>query len=293
MLGLPIALGLSFFYAPIAAGWAANPGVYIFFLFCTCLFFLISVVFKNTQNSVINITKIDFCVLIFASYCFLRQVFLGTTAIQNDLLLTYYVMLHLYFSFRIALNKNFDFSISVIVHCIVISSVLQIGICATQAFKYDILAHPMSLTGSFANANTLAAYLSACLPFLYYSIILTRKFDKKRRVLLRALYIICVVFTLVIIYFTKSRGALIAVLFSPILLAFPKIKRLWKTTPVNRKYIILAGLVGCIFYLCYLIFLKKDSALGRILIWKITGNMFLEYESQIILPSLLSAGAFN
>lgn len=274
LIGFPITLGLSFFCARIAAGWNATPEVYIFFLFCIFLFISTLLIYKPFKKHKVNITKIDLCILILAFYCLIRQAPGGFAAIQNDLLLTYGILLLLYFSFRIALNKNFDHNIHFIVHCIVIFGVLQISICATQIFKYDILKHPMSLTGSFANANTLAAYLSLCLPFVYYSIFAARK--SRQPVLLTVAYGVCAICILAIIFFTRSRGAFVAAMISPVLLALPRLKLIWKKACRTKKYVFATTVMACALYLCYLLFLKKDSALGRILIWHISGDMFIK-----------------
>ncbi len=122
------------------------------------------------------------------------------------------------------------------------------------------------VTGSFDNPAGLSASLALLLPFSLYAC--TRSSKKYR-----LLFIVAACLTVCVIILSQARAAILATI---VILCFffirflPKKKR--SLSPVHYFVISLAG-IGLIAGLA---FLKKDSAGGRLLIWKCTGQLIAQ-----------------
>jgi len=113
-----------------------------------------------------------------------------------------------------------------------------------------------TLTGSFDNPAGISASLALLLPFLLYGCL-----QKKYRVI--AIIAVCLIVTIIIL--SRARTAVLATVVIFILFFI----RLWKERNIKLLPVHYTAIsVSCLLLLAGLFFMKKDSASGRLLIWK-------------------------
>ncbi len=113
-----------------------------------------------------------------------------------------------------------------------------------------------TLTGSFDNPAGISASLALLLPFPLYGCL-----QKKYRVI--AIIAVCLIVTIIIL--SRARTAVLATVVIFILFFI----RLWKERNIKLLPVHYTAIsVSCLLLLAGLFFMKKDSASGRLLIWK-------------------------
>ncbi len=111
------------------------------------------------------------------------------------------------------------------------------------------------ISGDFTNSNLLACFLSVTLPLAYYVSITFLK----KKIFGKMLFACYAVLVLILFIILQSRGALLSIIVGVIFI-LPTLKRT-----------ILLVLVSLLLLLSIaLLYLKYNSVLGRLLIWKIT-----------------------
>ena len=124
------------------------------------------------------------------------------------------------------------------------------------------------------NSGALASYLSILFPWL----LLYMNTSKKSG--LQYLYRIVITLSLITIFFTQARAAWIAVIASGFfILFFKNVVKIKETVNQYKKIktIFLLAFMGLFLISGYLLFsLKKDSANGRVFIWKRTLEVFAD-----------------
>lgn len=175
--------------------------------------------------------------------------------------LSFAVFVLLFLSFRIIppnYMKNFDSLILAV-------CVIQACYGLMQFFGISYTYKVFDITGSFDNPAGFAACLVAGFPFCFLAL----DGEKwKRRLTVIALVII----TLAIVL-SNSRASIISILIVSILFIANKYHYYFK---YNRKYLYGVGVVVLVVG-AVLFFLKKDSAIGRILIWINSFEMIFDY----------------
>jgi len=149
-----------------------------------------------------------------------------------------------------------------------------------QYFGWDIF-HPggyqsyeSNVVGTFGSANSMGCFLAILMPFCLYSFLTSQK--KVVKVIL-CFFIAAIISALIL---TLSRGAWVALIGGLLFLAYPSIRNFLRHK-VKRKSVII-GLVTLLILILgaiivALFFLNKDSALGRIFIWKVSGLMIADH----------------
>lgn len=201
------------------------------------------------QKIKISLNYPDIFVSIFLGYLLVRMCFVGAPAI-NILALTSFILL--YFLFR-AISKDEIRYFGIIIVCLcAVQAMYGIGqwagiFPATAGFK---------MTGSFNNPAGLAACLAAGFPFCFS---LT---DKSKA--LKAIGYICAGLIAAAIILSGSRAGILAITIVSVIHAMNKYKQIIKN---HFKWVIL---LASLLVLCAigLFFLKKDSAAGRVAIWR-------------------------
>lgn len=181
--------------------------------------------------------------------------------------------------YRIAVCFSFIISFIVLKKNNAISFYKSVAIIATIEGLWCILqylgkipseSNDFAVTGSFVNPNVVAMFLALCLPALLYFCF------KASSAYLKAVHYLTLLIVFIGLLLLECRTAILGGAFSSglfIVLRFNLIKR------YKRKYLLLAILaivilivpVGRQLYLH-----KKDSADGRLLIWRISTQMILD-----------------
>jgi O-antigen ligase len=134
------------------------------------------------------------------------------------------------------------------------------------------LIYDSVVTGTFGNANTLAGFLAAGLPFLFES------FSKKPKSIF-LLFLLLLILNLLTLLLTKSRGSWIGLLIGTSLFFYSPIKKWLKNQYIRKMQIIitLVTLVSIIALFLFLFFINKPSSTGRLFIWKISILMIRDF----------------
>lgn len=222
------------------------------------LFGLLSILFVRSTK--IDVDFIIISTIILVGYILISE--LSSNSMQGNIShLSFSVFILLFFSFRI-IPPNYmkDFNSLILAICVIQASygLMQfLGISHT----YKVF----NITGSFDNPAGFTACLVAGFPFCFLAL---NRVKWERRLAIIALVII----TLAIVL-SGSRASIISILIVSIIFIVNKYHNYFN---LNRKClygigiaILVAGVV--------LFFLKKDSAIGRILIWINSFEMIFDY----------------
>lgn len=160
----------------------------------------------------------------------------------------------IYWTFRII-------SIIIVVHCIIESCIGILQFCNILVSS----SHIYRVIGTFDNPAGFAACLCVGLPFALF--FCTNPTNQKRYWIAYS-----IPFLLLLLFFSESRSGIISTISIILLFA---INQSWKHIFQKKKrflfYICLFILIGILFIILY--FWKKDSADGRLLIWKCVWKM--------------------
>lgn len=172
---------------------------------------------------------------------------LGIILLANYLIIRFLFFSHLKGTYK---NKKAIYIIGTIV--IVTFAQALYGI-----FQFFNLLPPTTafrVTGSFDNPAGFAASLCAAFPFYIWGI-------TKSRSILRLTLIVITFSTILAIIFSESRSGILSVLVIAFCWSIRRIK-----TTLGRKIILLSLI--CLVAITGLYYIKKDSADGRLLIWR-------------------------
>ncbi|HCY30883.1 MAG TPA: hypothetical protein DHV06_04890 [Bacteroides thetaiotaomicron] len=172
---------------------------------------------------------------------------LGIILLANYLIIRFLFFSHLKGTYK---NKKAIYIIGTVV--IVTFAQALYGI-----FQFFNLLPPTTafrVTGSFDNPAGFAASLCAALPFYIWGI-------TKSRSILRLTLIVITFSTILAIIFSESRSGILSVLVIAFCWSIRRIK-----TTLGRKIILLSLI--CLVVITGLYYIKKDSADGRLLIWR-------------------------
>ena len=137
--------------------------------------------------------------------------------------------------------------------------------CAGQFARWLPSFHnSLSITGPFDNPAGISASLSLLLPFAIYE---TCKSNKWRQIMGVIISLVTVVFVIL----SGARAAILAVAVIVIAYTIRWIKTGTEIEFLTIYYYLVVAMVGILFVGLY--FIKKDSANGRILILKCTGQL--------------------
>ncbi|MCD8176330.1 MAG: O-antigen ligase family protein [Tannerellaceae bacterium] len=156
------------------------------------------------------------------------------------------------------------------------------GLAQIYGFTYS--NHSLfKMTGSFFNPGPFSGYIASILP-LSLGVILKINAYKKQSLhhkLASVLSWVCMLSIILVLPSGMSRSAWLAGGGSCLWLVWQFKKEQWKQFYINHKRVIRFALVGvtivCLISLAGLYFLKKDSANGRLFMWKITSHVVLKH----------------
>lgn len=163
----------------------------------------------------------------------------------------------------------------------------QIGIAFKQMDGFDFNTDNMNVQGSLQNSGVFSCYLVIHLPLLYWMafqqpVLISGKAGRWLNWLKTLCFIILTSFIAYISYINQSRSAIIGITTAVIShLFFRKGKELkiwFKIIPLRLKFILFSIiLIATVGSAWYLFFLKKASAMGRVMKWEIAGNHFTDH----------------
>jgi len=231
--------------------------------------FFISIyhLFKNKKYV---IKKSDILVFFLLIIGIVESIFFQKNNFGSPLLYITLAVGLLYFSFSFTLQQKIESSI--IFWCVAVGAGIESILCFAQIFGLITNADSLFIFGgSFGNPGALAVYLSIASPFLLVALLNSKALRVPENIhfLLLACFISCIFW----ITFSNSRGAWLACIVSCFIVANKKYGLVKKYQPFKSKW-----LKFCIGIPVFLILLaasyglynyKKDSAFGRLFIWKV------------------------
>lgn len=154
-----------------------------------------------------------------------------------------------------------------------------------QIYGYAQSNHTLfSLTGSFFNPGPYSGYLAMILPISLHEFLKLNKKQTRNMVEKIGYYFSGIILLLIICLLPAgmSRSAWLAALLSCLFVVgfhyswFKKIKIIWSRHRKKAIAISLAGCAVCMLGLFFIFAIKKDSASGRLFMWKISTIAIIE-----------------
>lgn len=214
---------------------------------------------------------IDLFAVAFGLYCIANASILNNRAFQSNQFFLFILLLIFYFTFKQYVAgenlytkiKTLEVAICFLALIPVITGILElIGVI-------PIVIKSQVISGGMHNQGVLANYLATLAPFLFAILIL----DKHKTKFITYFSLAVLILSMITIVFTAARTSWVActISFLIILVLHPKtrnyLKFLWDIKKIRILYIG-ATIVVLSFFALKLYSLKKDSADGRLLIWK-------------------------
>ncbi|WP_142785720.1 O-antigen ligase family protein [Changchengzhania lutea] len=243
---------------------------------CT-LFIILSFLVSLTKPSDFKflINRIDIAVLLFFLYLHINQFFTGLTYISSKASVAT-VCLLIYITLRLKLSTiNIDKIILKLIPVPYILALITVLIGFYQYFFSATQINELLITAAMGNSGAVASYLAILLPWM---IIFANTSKREYR---RFLYCGIIILSIVLLILTKARAAWIAVIISYLFILIvnnkTEIKKIARQQ-AKTKYIFIIAFIAFFCFSLYAIFnLKKDSANGRLFIWKRTIELISDH----------------
>jgi len=257
-------------------------GKYFWFYLSMGLVAVSSVVIAIVKKGIVSATVIDFLVLalILTSSIFILYSYDGVFTTKYALLLLI-ITLYYYFRFTFEMNKSIVLWLTV---CFVFTGFIEVLWGLRQLYGFNMSQHNLfRVTGSFFNPGPYACYIAVIVPMAFYYALKYRicykvHFHIRNRpiYLIWGVSVLTIISSVLILPAAMSRAAWIAciggcslvslhfIIRSMVVKAFIASNR--KICTIAASFIILIIIAGGIG----MYKIKKDSADGRMLIWKNT-----------------------
>ena len=223
----------------------------------------------------IKLSLTDILVIVYLGYVCLRLLFVSEVACDHILVVELFFMTVVYFVSKLLFAKAGEGPYKVLIIIFLLSAFYQAFLGLQQLYGYAPSHHNLfKVTGSFFNPAPYAGYLVAVFPMGLAIYHLTPSQSLPGR-LFRYLALATSLTILLIIPATFSRASWIALVAGTLLIYVKRFElKNWITLHLNTAVkqiavlsfavILVGGLVFGLFYL------KKESALGRLLAWEVT-----------------------
>ena len=241
--------------------------------------FVLTMVIFFCKEVTVNLNATDFFIMAFGIYLGFNS-FIKTGVVINLEIVTWISCIIAYFiAKQILANNKFTKSLSLFISIGLLAVLLQGVIGLLQLYGFETGNHQTAgVTGSFFNPAPYAGYLVSLVALslsLYYS--KQQIPDLLRHLSLVTFLVVALVLPVIWSWSAWLAGALGC--FSLLFLNFKKwgVHKFLFSTKGKRIFTISFLIVTISISLFGLYHLKKDSTLGRILIWKISTSIFLDY----------------
>lgn len=240
--------------------------------FVTLLFFYFLVVPYKYK---LQINGLDISVLCFFLYIHINHYFTNISYISSKISISTAIVI-CYIILRVKLNeRSIDDFISCFIPIPFITAAITSVIALCQYILPTNFGTGIGMTVAMGNSGAVGSYLAMLFPWML--IFVNRAYKKS----IRYLYRIVIVLTLIALFFMQARAAWLAVIFSCLFVfTFRNIVTISKLIKRHSKYkyLFFTSLIALMLFSGYELFhLKKDSANGRIFIWKRTMEIITDH----------------
>lgn len=243
---------------------------------------LLFILVRRVKRLKVNI--IDISLLIFYLYIIIQNSYMLPVKLTQEKFifitlsfLIYFILKHI---FEYEQKNNYvkypDQSIAITVSILIM---VPVTISILQLFlPLPIISKDVPVIGGFKNPGEFAIYLTALFPFLFTFLSRNEKCNKALKILLFTVLILSVICLLIL----NSRTSWIALCISAlyIIISNPDYEAFVKkilNIKGSKKIFITSFTILCLLVFAYLLYMyKKDSADGRMLIWKVCSIAILD-----------------
>ncbi len=216
---------------------------------------------------------VSFALLVYASAFLFNQ-----APLNRNKLMIFTLLLALYFAFRLVLSARIRYTEQVFCFIFVLTGLGQAVAGLLQLYGFTVSNHSLfRITGSFYNPGPYAGYLSVIFPMALSLGLTIRGKDIVSRFLQIGGWI-TVVAILLVLPAAMSRASWIAAVSGSLVVVFIFLSGKYHFGEYLHKYkktiifALSALLILCCFLSAGMYYLKKDSADGRFLMWKVSAG---------------------
>jgi len=278
-------IGFWFFFISISSitlifnnhtsSWGNIENIYYFYFASFAIFILFSSsLFLGQHNLELVINRVDLALIAYNLYILINVGLIKGVNFYNETHFTFLHLLMLYFVFKKLLRKmNNQVAVWLTV----------LGLISSCYGLFQLLdwvkinSTFFEITGFFSNPGPYGAYLASVLPFSLVYFLELKTSDKRLRVkLLKGILFLSLFVLLAGCLASSSRTAILSVTMGIIFLLNKKyfiFRRGWSLIN-DRKLLLSLFAISVLFIVFFLFTWKVDSSLGRLLIWKVSTNMF-------------------
>ncbi len=237
--------------------------------------------FKVKKSLMISFTKMDLALIIFVIYITVNRFVIQDTYHYSVRYNTLLLLLLTYFLVKIFSHKKQ----LALLFVIVVSGIIQAVYGRLQVV--DLIDNASSrLTGTFFNPGLYAGFLSftVVLSMLVYyfrkeliNILNLKKYQEKAPVYIKYLVLVNIVTCSMLLLNLKSRASYFVIIVCLLLLSYQYLNSKFSVNHKFKRFSVIGLLTVIPVTGILLYFLKKDSADGRLLIWKVSSKIISDF----------------
>ncbi len=260
--------------------------MFYFYFISIIVFFAVSFNLIFLKKDIkISLNKLDFLILLYYGYNFIRLIFTEHVPIYNDKFIILTFLIGYYFLFKIffinsKLDKNYIIVALIVSFCL--ASFLQslIGLFQVHSL-FGFHSGYFKSVGSFDNPSPYSGFVVSTLPFALGLYVFFTK-SSKQCIILKYVGLLTFIVGVLVLPHTKIRGDWLALLGGIFVVLYYKyeLKKKYKAI-FNNKIKTVALVISTISLLALLIVglynIRPASAFGRLLIWKVSANIIVDY----------------
>ena len=261
---------------------------FYFYLICVAIAISLSIYFiSNKEEIKFSLNKLDFALLIFYGYSLIRLLFTEQVPLYNARIISFTFLIILYFIFKkIFFNHSKEkpnYAIYFILISYLTAGLLQGLIGLFQTYEIFGFSHSNEFiaVGSFGNPAPYASFIESVLPFAFG---ISQLYNGNKIVdkLLKKYALLTFIVLVLVLPSTETRGAWVASLGGVVFILIVKynfIEKLKLLFNIGWKKVSALICLGAVVILLFtsLYYIRPASAFGRLLIWKVSANMIMDY----------------
>ncbi|MDD5607973.1 MAG: O-antigen ligase family protein [Ignavibacterium sp.] len=258
--------------------------MFYFYAVTVLILFSVSIYLLIKKDSIrISFNVIDLLILIYLSYNFLRLLTTKYSSLQDDYFISFVLLTVLYFLWKYFLTFNnkadFNKSTTILITVFLVSGLLQAiyGLLQLYNISPGIVGNQFKVIGTLGNPDYLAGYLISIAPFalgIYWlskNVTTLNKFIKMIALITFCSCIFLLPSTLSRTSWLALGAGILFILWYKYHLA-EKLKIIFNSK-IKLVSALLISLILSIVLVSSLYQLKPESALGRLLLWKVSINI--------------------
>ncbi len=248
---------------------------------------LMGILFRKDKRK-FKLNILDIFIILYFVYVFIRLMFTKYAHLESMHFEIFTLLIAIYFIWNVFFSLNFEQNkintpVLILLSGFLITGFIEslIGILQLYNILPGYVNSYFKVNGTFTSPDHYAGYLSALIPFSFGIFKFTQR-SSRSKIFLKYLSLITFLISLFILPVVRERSSFIAVIAAIIFIYLydPKIKKLFISfTDLFWKKIILGLIAVFLLFVSAKIMYnyRPVSVDGRLLIWKISGNMIEDH----------------